>query len=76
MDVESVSSEDSFSRWEVPADQQREHDFLLEQLQSLSPSGITGQNALRGILQLYPEQPKKVMVAYQVKKLQGTMAQK
>ena len=33
MDVESVSSEDSFSMWEVPADPQQENDFFLEQLQ-------------------------------------------
>ena len=43
MDVESVSSEDSFSMWEVPSEMHQDHDFLLEQLLSLSSSGITGK---------------------------------
>ena len=75
MDVESVSSEDSFSMWEVPADPQPENDFLLEQLQSLSFSGITGQTAARAILQLYPDQQKKVIVAHQIRKLEGTFVE-
>ena len=73
MDVESVSSEDSFSMWEVPADSQQANDFLLEQLQSLSSFGITGQKSVRAILQLYPDQQKKVIVAHQFKKLQGSL---
>ena len=46
MDVEPVSSDDSFSMRNVPAGQPPEQDFLLDQLQSLSSSGITGQKAL------------------------------
>ena len=69
MDVDSVS----FSMWDVPADPQLENDFLLEQLQSLSSSGITGQTAVRAILQLYPDQQKKVTVAHQFKKLQDSL---
>ena len=68
MDVESVSSEDSFSKWLVPADPRQENDFLLKQLQYLSSSGITGQKAIRAILQLYPDEQKKVMVARQIKR--------
>ena len=64
------------STWEVPAEQHQEHDFLLEQLQFLWSSGITGPKALRAILPLYTDQQKKVMVVHQVDKLQGTMAQK
>ena len=70
-DVESVS----FSMWDVPADPQQEIDFLLEQLQSLSSSGITGQKAIRATLQLYPDQQKKVIVAHQIRKLQGTFVE-
>ena len=76
MDVESVSSEDSFSMWEVPAETQQDNDFLLEPLPSLSSSGIRGQKALRAILQLYPDQKKKDMVAQQIKKLQGILTKK
>ena len=75
MDVEPVSS-DSFSMWNVPAGKPPEQDFLLEQLRSLSSSGITGQKALRAILQLYPDQQQTVTVANKVKRLQATMAQK
>ena len=71
MDVESVSSEDSFSIWEVPAETQHDNDFLWEPLQSLSSSGIRGQKALRAILQLYPDQQKKDMIAQQIKKTAG-----
>ena len=67
MDVEPVSSDDSFSMWNVPADQPPEQDILLEQLQSPSSSGITGQKALRAILQLYPDQQQTVTVAHKVK---------
>ena len=73
--IESVSLEDSFSMWDAPADQQPEKDFLLEQLQSPSSSGITGQKALIAILQLYPDQQQKI-VANRVERLQATMAQK
>ena len=76
MDVESVSSEDSFSMWEVPAETQQDNDCLWEPLPSLSPSGIRGQKALRAILELYPDPQKKDMVAQQIKKLQGTLTQK
>ena len=73
MDVESVSSEESFSMWNVPTASQLEQDFLLEQLQSLSSSGITGQNAPKAILQMFPDQQQKITVANTVKKLQATM---
>ena len=62
--------------WDAPADQQPEQDFLLEQLQSLSSSGIMGQKALIAILQLYPHQQQKMMVANKLERLQATMAQK
>ena len=48
-------------------------DFLLEQLQSLSFSGITGQTALRAILQVFPDQQQKITVSNTVKRLQATM---
>ena len=76
MDVESASSVDSFSIGEVPADLRQEHHFLLEKPPSLSSSGIRGQKALIAVLQLYPDQQKKDMVARQIKKLQGTLTQK
>ena len=76
MDVESVSSEDSFSMWEVPAETQQDNDFLWEPLPSLSSSGIRGQKALGPILELYPDQKKKDMVAQQIKKLQGILTKK
>ena len=73
--IESVSSEDNFSMWEVPTDPQQENDSMLEELQSLSSSGITGQKVVRAILQVYTDQQKKVMMAGQIKILQGTEVQ-
>ena len=50
VDSDSVGSEESFNMWNVPAESQPEQEFLLEQLQLLSSSGITGQQALRAIV--------------------------
>ena len=61
--------------WEVPTDPQHENDSMLEELQSLSSSGITGQKVVRAILQVYTDQQKKVMMAGQIKILQGTEVQ-
>ena len=72
-DVESVSSEESFSIWNVPTASQPEQEFLLEQLQSLLSSGITGQKALRAIVQMFPDQQYKITLSNAVKTLQATM---
>ena len=64
-DVESVSSEDSFSMWHVPTATQPEQESLLEQLPSLSSSGITSQKALKAIVEMFLDQQQKLKVASQ-----------
>ena len=59
--------------WNVPAESQPEQEFLLEQLQLLSSSGITGQQALRAIVQMFPDTQQKITVTNAIKTLQATM---
>ena len=73
VDSDSVGSEESFSVWNVPAASQPEQQFLLEQLQHLSSSGITGQEARRAILQMFPDPQQKITVNNAVHTLQATM---
>ena len=61
--------------WNVPTASQPEQEFLPEQLQSLSSSGITGQKALRAIVQMFPDHHQKITVSDAVKTLQATMQQ-
>ena len=44
----------------VPVVTQQEQKILLEQLQHLSSSGITGQEARRAIVRMFPDQQQKV----------------
>ena len=48
-----------------PAASQPEQQFLLQQLQLLSSSGIAGQEALRAILQMFPDPQQKITVNMQ-----------
>ena len=59
--------------WNVPAESQPEQEFLLEQLQLLSSSGITGQQALSAIVQMFPDTQQKITVTNAIKTLQATM---
>ena len=60
--VESVSSEESFSMWNVPTASQPEQEF---------PAGATSVSfvfwnhgkALRAIVQMFPDQPQKITVS-------------
>ena len=47
----------------VPAVSQQEQQFLLEQLRHLSSSGITGQEARRAIVRMFPDQQQKIKVS-------------
>ena len=58
-----------------PAVTQQEQQFLLEQLRHLSSSGITGQEARRAIVQMFPDQQQKVKVSKAVRILQGHNAE-
>ena len=56
LDSDSVGSEESFTMLNVPAESAvtpQEQQFLLEQLQHLSSSGITGQEARRRSFQCF-----------------------
>ena len=58
LDSDSVGSEESFTMLNVPAElavTPQEQQFLLEQLLHLSSSGITGQEARRAIVRMFPD---------------------
>ena len=76
LDSNSVGSEESFRMLNVPAVSavtQQEQQFPLEQLRHLSSSGITGQEARRAIVRMFPDQQQKVNVSKAVRTLQDTM---
>ena len=76
LDSDSVGSEESSRMLNVPAVpavSQQEQQFLLEQLQHLSSSGITGQEARRAIVRMFPDQQQKVKVSKAIRTLQDTM---
>ena len=70
LDSVSVGSEESFTMLNVPAEPavtQQEQQFLLEQLRHLSSSGITGQEARRAIVQMFPDKQQKIKVSKAVR---------
>ena len=76
LDSDSVGSEESFAMLNVPAESavtQQEQQFLLEQLVHLSSSGITGQEARRAIVRMFPDQQQKINVSNAVRTMQDTM---
>ena len=76
LDSDSVVSEESFRMLNVPAEPavtQQEQQFLLEQLRHLSSSDITGQEARRAIVGMFPDQQQQVNVSKAVRTLQDTM---
>ena len=76
LDSDSVGSEESFTMLNVPAEsavRPQEQQFLLEQLLRLSSSGITGQEARRAIVRMFPDRHQKVKVSKAVRVLQDTM---
>ena len=76
LDTDSVGSEESFTMLNVsvePAVTQQEQQFLLEQLRHLLSSGITGQEARRAIVRMFPEKQQKIKVSKAVRTLQDTM---
>ena len=76
LDSDSVGSEESFSMLNVPAESAvtpQEQQFPLEQLRHLSSSGITGQDARRAIVRMFPDQQQKVKVSKAVRTLQDTI---
>ena len=76
LDSDSVGSEESFTMLNVPAEPavtQQEQQFLLEQLRHLSSSGITGQEARRTIVRMFPDKQQKITVSKAVRTLQDTM---
>ena len=76
LDPDSVLSEESFTMLNVPAEPavtQQEQQFLLEQLRHLSSSGITGQEARRAIVRMFPDKQQKIKVSKAIRTLQDTM---
>ena len=76
LDSDSVGSEESFTMLNVPAESAvtpQEQQFLLEQLLHLSSSGITGQEARRAIVRMFPDRQQKIKVSKAVRVLQDTM---
>ena len=76
LDSDSVGSEESFTMLNVPAESAvtpQEQQFLLEQLLHLSSSGITGQEARRAIVRMFPDKQQKIKVSKAVRTLQDTM---
>ena len=70
LDSDSVGSEESFTMLNVPADSAvtpQEQQFLLDQLLHLSSSDITGQEARRAIVRLFPDKQQKVKVSKAVR---------
>ena len=75
LDSDSVGSEESFTMLNVstePAVTHQEQQFVLEQLRHLSSSGITGQEARRAIVQMFPDKQQKIKVSKAVRTLQNT----
>ena len=63
LDSDSVGSEESFTMLNVPAEPvvtKQEQQILLEQLRHLSSSGITGREARRAIVQMFPDKQQKI----------------
>ena len=76
LDSDSVGSEESFTMLNVsaePAVTQQEQQILLEQLRHLLSSGITGQEARRAIVRMFPDKQQKIKVSKAVRTLQDTM---
>ena len=76
LDSDSMGSEDSFTMLNVPAESAvtpQEQQFLLEQLLHLSSSGITGQEARRALVRMFPDKQQKIKVSKAVRTLQDTM---
>ena len=76
LDSDSMGSEESFTMLNVPAESAvtpQEQQFLLKQLLHLSSSGITGQEARRTIVRMFPDQQQKINVSKAVRTLQDTM---
>ena len=76
LDSDSVGSEESFTMLNVPAESAvtpQEQQFLLEQILHLSSSGITGQEARRAIVRMFPDKQQKVKVRKAGRTLQDTM---
>ena len=76
LDSDSVGSEESFTMLNIPAESAvtpQEQQFLLEQLLHLSSSGITGQEAGRAIVRMFPDKQQKIKVSKAVRVLQDTM---
>ena len=76
LDSDSVGSEDSFRMLSVPAVpavSQQEQQFLLEQLRHLSSCGITGQEARRANVRMFPDNQQKIKVSKAVRTWQDTM---
>ena len=64
VESDSAGSEESFRMWNVPVASPPEQQFLLQQLQHLSSSGITGQQARRrAIPQMFPDPQQKITVS-------------
>ena len=51
----------------------QEQQFLLEQLLHLSSSGITGQEARRALVRMFPDKQRKIKVSKAVQTFQDTM---
>ena len=65
-----LDPEGSFTMLNVPAESaatQQEQQFLLEQLLHLSSSGITGQEARRAIVRMFPNKQQKIKVSKAVR---------
>ena len=76
LDSDSVGSEESFTMFNVPAESAvtpQEQQFLLEQLLHLASSDITGQEARRAIVQMFPDKQQKIKVSKALRVLQDTM---
>ena len=77
LDSASVGSEESFRMLNIPAvpavSPQEQTQFLLEQLRYLWSSSITGQEARRAIVRMFPDRQQKVKVSKAVRTLQDTM---
>ena len=76
LDSDSVGSEESFTVLNVPAESAvtpQEQQSLLEQLLHLSSSGITGKEARRAIVRIFPDKQQKNKASKAVRTVQDTM---
>ena len=73
VDSDPAISEEIFSMWNVPAASQPEQQFLLQQLQLLSSSGIAGQEAPQGNPPDVPRSTAEDHGERAVQKLQATL---